>query len=86
MIVGADGVSSLVRRSDEAGFGASLTYLTNRFAWFGTTKVFDTLSQTFLDTAAWTDQRASLSLFADHEHVPGRMRRTDLLRLGLRQR
>jgi 2-polyprenyl-6-methoxyphenol hydroxylase-like FAD-dependent oxidoreductase len=51
MIVGADGVTSLVRRSDEAGFGASVSYLTNRFAWFGTTKVFDTLSQTFLDTA-----------------------------------
>jgi 2-polyprenyl-6-methoxyphenol hydroxylase-like FAD-dependent oxidoreductase len=50
MIVGADGVSSLVRRSDEAGFGASVSYLTNRFAWFGTTKVFDTLSQTFLET------------------------------------
>lgn len=50
MIVGADGVSSLVRRSDEAGFGASLSYLTNRFAWFGTTKIFDTLSQTFLET------------------------------------
>ncbi|MET0446720.1 MAG: FAD-dependent monooxygenase [Pseudorhodoplanes sp.] len=50
MIVGADGVSSLVRRTDEAGFGASLSYLSNRFAWFGTTKVFDTLSQTFLDT------------------------------------
>lgn len=50
MIVGADGVSSLVRRSDEAGFGASLGYLTNRFSWFGTTKVFDTLSQTFLET------------------------------------
>ena len=51
MIVGADGVSSLVRRSDESGFGASVSYLTNRFAWFGTTKVFDTLSQTFLETA-----------------------------------
>jgi 2-polyprenyl-6-methoxyphenol hydroxylase-like FAD-dependent oxidoreductase len=50
LIVGADGVSSLVRRSDEAGFGASVSYLTNRFAWFGTTKVFDTLSQTFLET------------------------------------
>lgn len=50
IIVGADGVSSLVRRSDEAGFGASISYLTNRFAWFGTTKVFDTLSQTFLET------------------------------------
>ncbi len=50
IVVGADGVSSLVRRSDETGFGASLSYLTNRFAWFGTTQVFDTLSQTFLDT------------------------------------
>lgn len=50
IIVGADGVSSLVRRSDEAAFGASVSYLTNRFAWFGTTKLFDTLSQTFLET------------------------------------
>ncbi|MFZ5691153.1 MAG: FAD-dependent monooxygenase [Pseudomonadota bacterium] len=50
IVVGADGVSSLVRRSDEAAFGASVSYLTNRFAWFGTTKVFDTLSQTFLET------------------------------------
>ncbi len=48
--MGADGVTSLVRRSDEAGFGASLSYLTNRFAWFGTSKVFDTLSQTFIET------------------------------------
>jgi len=50
MIVGADGVTSLVRRSDEGRFGASLSHLTNRFAWFGTSKVFDTLSQTFLET------------------------------------
>jgi len=50
LIVGADGVNSVVRRSDEAGFGATVSYLTNRFAWFGTTKVFDTLSQTFLQT------------------------------------
>jgi 2-polyprenyl-6-methoxyphenol hydroxylase-like FAD-dependent oxidoreductase len=50
IIVGADGVTSLVRRSDEAAFGASLSYLTNRFAWFGTSKVFGTLSQTFIET------------------------------------
>ncbi len=50
LIVGADGVSSLVRRSDEAGFGTGVRLLSNRFAWFGTTKVFDTLSQTFLET------------------------------------
>ncbi|ARQ00227.1 FAD-dependent monooxygenase [Pseudorhodoplanes sinuspersici] len=50
LIVGADGVSSLVRRSDETAFGTKLSYLTNRFAWFGTTKVFDVLTQTFIET------------------------------------
>lgn len=50
IIVGADGVGSLVRRSDKAAFGTSLSYLTNRFAWFGTAKVFDVLTQTFIET------------------------------------
>lgn len=48
LIVGADGVNSLVRRSDEAAFGANIRYLTNHFAWFGTTKRFDALTQTFV--------------------------------------
>jgi 2-polyprenyl-6-methoxyphenol hydroxylase-like FAD-dependent oxidoreductase len=50
LIVGADGLNSLVRRSHEEAFGASLGHLGNRFAWFGTTKPFDTLTQTFVDT------------------------------------
>jgi 2-polyprenyl-6-methoxyphenol hydroxylase-like FAD-dependent oxidoreductase len=50
LIVGADGVNSLVRRSRQKEFGASLRLLTNRFAWFGTTKRFETLTQTFVDT------------------------------------
>jgi 2-polyprenyl-6-methoxyphenol hydroxylase-like FAD-dependent oxidoreductase len=50
LVVGADGVNSLVRRAFEEEFGASLTYLNNRFAWFGTTKPFDTLTQTFRHT------------------------------------
>jgi 2-polyprenyl-6-methoxyphenol hydroxylase-like FAD-dependent oxidoreductase len=48
LIVGADGLNSVVRRAHEERFGTSLTYLTNRFAWYGTTKVFPTLSHTFV--------------------------------------
>jgi 2-polyprenyl-6-methoxyphenol hydroxylase-like FAD-dependent oxidoreductase len=40
LVVGADGVNSVVRQADEAGFGTTRSSLTNRFAWYGTTKVF----------------------------------------------
>jgi 2-polyprenyl-6-methoxyphenol hydroxylase-like FAD-dependent oxidoreductase len=50
LVVGADGVNSLVRNSDVAAFGARVTQLGNRFAWFGTTKRFETLTQTFIET------------------------------------
>jgi len=48
LIVGADGINSIVRRSNEPAFGTDIRYLTNRFAWFGTTKRFDALTQTFI--------------------------------------
>ena len=50
LVVGADGVNSLVRRSFAELFGASVVYLANRFAWFGTAKAYDTLTQTFRHT------------------------------------
>jgi 2-polyprenyl-6-methoxyphenol hydroxylase-like FAD-dependent oxidoreductase len=50
LIVGADGVNSLVRTTFADQLGASLTYMNNRFAWFGTTREFDTLTQTFRHT------------------------------------
>jgi len=50
LIVAADGLNSLVRRSFENEFGASVSHSRNKFAWYGTTKRFETLSQTFVST------------------------------------
>ncbi|MEA2822454.1 MAG: hypothetical protein QOJ86_4458 [Bradyrhizobium sp.] len=50
LIVAADGLNSMVRRSFEGDFGASVSYSANKFAWYGTTKRFETLSQTFVET------------------------------------
>jgi 2-polyprenyl-6-methoxyphenol hydroxylase-like FAD-dependent oxidoreductase len=47
LVVAADGANSLVRRSFEAEFGSSVTLLSNRFAWYGTRRRFETLTQTF---------------------------------------
>ena len=64
LIVAADGLNSLVRRGFEGDFGTSLSYSSNKFAWYGTTKRFETLSQTFVETDLGTLQCAPLSLFA----------------------
>ena len=50
LIVGADGVNSVVRRSFEGDFKTSLSYGDNKFAWFGTARPFKTLTQTFVET------------------------------------
>jgi 2-polyprenyl-6-methoxyphenol hydroxylase-like FAD-dependent oxidoreductase len=50
LIVAADGLNSLGRRSFESEFGASVSHSANKFAWYGTTKRFETLSQTFVET------------------------------------
>ncbi|CAL74616.1 Putative Aromatic-ring hydroxylase [Bradyrhizobium sp. ORS 278] len=50
LIVAADGLNSLVRRSFEGDFGFSVSYSSNKFAWYGTSRTFPTLSQTFVAT------------------------------------
>ena len=52
LVVAADGANSFVRRT--ADFGTMNTPLTNKFAWFGTRKVFPTLTQTFVENEAGT--------------------------------
>ncbi len=54
LVVAADGVNSHIRRNFEGDFGTSLSYLENKFVWYGTTKPFDTLTQTFVETASGT--------------------------------
>lgn len=49
LIVAADGVNSLVRRTFESEFGSSLSYHGNKFVWYGTTQRFETLTQTFVE-------------------------------------
>ena len=50
LIVAADGLNSPVRRAFEGDFGTSVSYSANKFVWYGTTKRFETLSQTFVAT------------------------------------
>src|ERR1700710_1196267 len=50
LIVAADGLNSLVRRAFEGDFGTSVSYSANKFAWYGTSKRFGTLSQSFGET------------------------------------
>ncbi len=47
VVVGADGVNSMVRAGDEAGFGTTHDALTNHFAWFGVGKAFPTSALVF---------------------------------------
>ena len=54
LVVGADGVNSFVRGTREQAFGTSIRHLSNRFAWFGATTAFETLTQTFMENALGT--------------------------------
>lgn len=50
LLIGSDGVNSLVRQSEDFGFRQE--FLSNRFVWYGTRQRFETLTQTFKQTEA----------------------------------
>ena len=51
LVIGADGLNSIVRQAHVREFETSISYFSNKFIWYGTTQTFDTLTQTFVDTA-----------------------------------
>ena len=50
LIIGADGLSSVVRASDRQGFGESLDLMSNRFVWFAASRPYDALTQSFVES------------------------------------
>lgn len=54
LVVAADGVNSFLRGWREAAFGFTLAHLESKFAWYGTAKRFDTLTQTFIENELGT--------------------------------
>ena len=51
LVIGADGLNSVVRGNDAAGFGEHMGMLSNRFIWYGASREFDALTQTFIETS-----------------------------------
>ena len=47
LVVGADGVNSIVRQFYKLDFAPRMEWLTNKFAWYGARKAFDCLTLTF---------------------------------------
>lgn len=50
LVVAANGAFSWVRNDHEAKFGTTCDWRPNRFIWYGTSKVFDSLTLTFRQT------------------------------------
>ena len=50
LVIGADGLNSVVRQSAPDAFGARIDHLENRFVWYGADREYAALTQTFIDT------------------------------------
>ncbi|MDE0310067.1 MAG: FAD-dependent monooxygenase [Acidiferrobacterales bacterium] len=50
LIIGADGLNSMIRQADHEVYRPQIKYAGNYFAWFGTEVRFETLTQTFIES------------------------------------
>jgi len=79
LVVGADGVNSLLRRSFARQFGSTVGQFCNRFAWFGTTTPFATLSPNWLTSISLPPSPLAIASFQWAKNrgafiVPARLR------------
>jgi 2-polyprenyl-6-methoxyphenol hydroxylase-like FAD-dependent oxidoreductase len=51
LVIVSDGANSAIRQANHEAFGTSVEPLGNHFVWYGTTKEFPTLTQTFVETS-----------------------------------
>jgi 2-polyprenyl-6-methoxyphenol hydroxylase-like FAD-dependent oxidoreductase len=54
LVILSDGANSTIRQANAAAFRTQIESLGNHFVWYGTTKEFPTLTQTFVDTPVGT--------------------------------
>ena len=71
LIVGADGVNSVVRETHRAEFGPTVEVLSNKYLWYGTQQLFDCLTLTFRQTTRRSVRGPSLPVRRAGQHVPG---------------
>lgn len=50
IVIGADGLNSVVRAEAPQKYGETIIFTGNRFCWYGTNRSFKTLTQTFIET------------------------------------
>ncbi len=50
LVIGADGLNSMLRTAEQEAYGERIDHLGNRFVWYGADREFDALTQTFIDT------------------------------------
>jgi 2-polyprenyl-6-methoxyphenol hydroxylase-like FAD-dependent oxidoreductase len=50
LVIAADGLNSVIRAEAPQAYGEKTYFLHNRFAWYGTSKPFESLTQTFKET------------------------------------
>ncbi|MES2413783.1 MAG: monooxygenase [Pseudomonadota bacterium] len=92
VVVGADGINSMIRSAGEAGFGTTHSALSNHFAWFGVGKAFPTSALVFREHKGgvfvahyYPYSKANSTFVAECDHATWQLLGMDAMDAGQRQ-